>query len=121
MTSFSATMAAGVTAVSRDDWDRLFPDEAEGWAYYAACEASPLEGFKFSAITVRDAANRVVAAAPVFRVNYRLDTPLQGNALRPVSEWLYRNTPRSQPAGARHRLTNGGSLPPRLRTEPVGR
>jgi hypothetical protein len=94
MNHYSAHMAAGVTAVSRDDWERLFPDEAEGWAYYAACEAAPLEGFKFEAITVSDGAGRVVAAAPVFRVNYRLDTPLQGNALRPVSEWLYRNTPR---------------------------
>lgn len=91
---FKTEVLPGVAAVHRDDWDRLFPDEAEGWAYYKACEQAPLEGFAFQAITVRDSVGDIVAGAPLFRVNYRLDTPLQGNALRPVGDWLYRKTPR---------------------------
>lgn len=83
---------SGVGAVARHDWDRLFHDEAEGWSYYSACEAVPPPGFEFEAITV-EKAGRVVAAAPIFRVTYRLDTPLQG-AWRPLGDWLSRTVPR---------------------------
>jgi hypothetical protein len=82
----------GVGAVARRDWDRLFPEDAEGWSYYSACEAVPPPGFQFEAITV-EKAGRVVAAAPVFHVTYRLDTPLQG-AWRPFGDWLSRNVPK---------------------------
>ena len=82
----------GVGAVPRRDWDRLFPEDAEGWSYYSACEAVPPPGFEFEAITV-EKAGRVVAAAPIFRVTYRLDTPLQG-AWRPVGDWLSRTVPK---------------------------
>ena len=82
----------GVGAVARHDWDRLFPEDAEGWSYYSACEAVPPPGFQFKAITV-ERAGRIVASAPVFHVTYRLDTPLQG-AWRPFGDWLSRNVPK---------------------------
>lgn len=85
-------MLAGVGAISEADWTRLFPDDAEGWAYYRAIEAAPPPGFRFEALAVHDR-GRLVAAAPVFHVTYRLDTPLQGH-LRPVSDWLHRTVPR---------------------------
>lgn len=82
----------GVGAVSEQDWLRLFPDDAEGWAYYRAVEGAPPPGFQFRAIGVRRN-GRLIAAAPVFRVSYRLDTPLQGR-WRPVGDWLNRTMPR---------------------------
>lgn len=69
-------IVAGVGALRRDDWDGGLPNEAEGWAYHAACEeAAPGEAAK--AIVVRDAFG-MVAAAPLFEIDYALDTPLQG-------------------------------------------
>lgn len=83
---------AGVGTIPEADWQRLFPDDAEGWSYYRAVEGSPPPGFRFEAIGVT-AGGRLVAAAPVFHVTYRLDTSLQGN-WRPVGDWLYAKAPR---------------------------
>ncbi|HJU31086.1 MAG TPA: hypothetical protein VJ740_06525, partial [Hyphomicrobiaceae bacterium] len=82
--SFSSRRLAGVREIPRAAWGELFPGDAEGWDYYAACEASPPPAFSFSAIAVTSH-GRYVAAAPVFRLNYRLDTPLQGS-WRPFGE-----------------------------------
>ncbi len=70
-----------VTAVARSDWDRLFPGIAEGWDYFRACEQSAPEGFTSSAIGAF-AGETLVAAAPLFRLNYRLDMP-QPNTVTP--------------------------------------
>lgn len=82
----------GVASIPEADWTRLFPDEAEAWAYYTAIEGAPPPGFRFEAVAVRRA-GRILAAAPVFRVSYRLDTPLQGR-WRPLGDWLSRTLPR---------------------------
>ncbi|MEZ5817678.1 MAG: GNAT family N-acetyltransferase [Hyphomicrobiaceae bacterium] len=89
---FLVSTPAGVGAIAEADWQRLFPDEAEGWAYYRAVEAAPPPGFRFEAIAV-SRGGRLVAAAPLFHVTYRLDTPLQGR-LRPIGDWLHRTVPR---------------------------
>ena len=81
----------GVGALPTASWDRLFPDEAEGWAYYKACETAPPEGFIFSAVAVH-CGDTLVAAAPVFEMSYRLDTPLQAS-WKSASDWLTRNAP----------------------------
>lgn len=90
--ALSVESLSGVGAVARSDWERLFPGEAEGWDYYRAVETAPPPGFRFEAMVVRDR-GRVVAAAPLFHVVYRLDTPLQGR-LRPIGDWLHRTFPR---------------------------
>jgi predicted N-acyltransferase len=90
--AFETAYLPGVASVPRSDWCRLFPDEAEGWDYYRAVESAPPPGFRFDAVTV-SCDGRIIAAAPVFRVTYRLDTPLQGR-WRPVGDWLYRAVPR---------------------------
>ena len=101
MTAGDPTMVGGPVTVERlggvghipeSEWLRLLPRDAEGWAYYRAIEAAPPPGFQFQALAVRQD-GRLIAAAPVFRVTYRLDTPLQGR-LRPVGDWLYRAAPR---------------------------
>ena len=92
ITDFTYTHFPGVAAVPEADWTRLFPGEAEGFAYYSAVEAAPPPGFRFEAAVVRRG-DRIVAAAPVFHVTYRLDTSLQGR-WRPLGDWLYRTMPR---------------------------
>lgn len=81
-----------VTAVPRQDWDRLFPAAAEGWDYFHACELACPEGFTSSAIGTF-AGDTLVAAAPLFRLNYRIDMPLQG-PLQPIGDWLNRFMPK---------------------------
>jgi hypothetical protein len=90
--SFQPRLLAGVREIPRDAWSDLFPGDSEGWDYYAACEACPPPAFGFSAIAVTSQ-GRYVAAAPVFRLIYRLDTPLQGS-WRPLGEWLNRHVPK---------------------------
>jgi hypothetical protein len=82
----------GVGAIPRDQWEALLPGEAEGWDYYAVCEACPPPGFVLQAIGVW-AGDRLIAAAPIFRLTYRLDTPLQGR-WRALGDWLARTFPR---------------------------
>ncbi len=82
----------GVGAIPEADWTRLQPDDAEGWRYYKAVEACPPPGFAFEALAVKQN-GRIIAAAPLFRITYRLDTPLQGR-WRPIGDWLHRHAPR---------------------------
>jgi hypothetical protein len=88
---FQAHVLRGVRAIPRSSWTTLFPDDCEGWDYYTACEAAPPPAFAFSAIAVT-MRGRVVAAAPIFQLTYRLDTPLQGS-WRPLGTWLNRRLP----------------------------
>ena len=83
---------AGVGAVPERDWRHFFAGEVEGWDYYRAIEQAPPPGFTFGALGVRRA-GKLIAAAPLFRVTYRLDTPLQGR-WRPVGDWLNKHAPR---------------------------
>jgi len=88
-TAWEARITNGVREMPRQAWTRLFPNEVEGWDYYAACEANPPHGFSFFAAGIWSG-SELIAAAPVFSVTYRLDTPIQGR-LRPAADWLYRN------------------------------
>lgn len=81
-----------VTSVDRADWDRLFPGAVESWDYFRACERTAPQGFSTSAIGAF-AGDTLVAAAPMFRLDYRLDMSLQG-PLRRVGDWLNRHVPR---------------------------
>ncbi|MEJ1938663.1 hypothetical protein WDZ92_51360, partial [Nostoc sp. NIES-2111] len=73
--ALTATLHPGFGSIPREDWDRCFPGEPERHAYYAAwARGSAREPV---AVTVSDG-HRVVAAAPLFHMAYRLDTSLQG-------------------------------------------
>ena len=87
----SVRVLPSVTGVARADWDKLFPGVAEGWDYFRACELAKPEGFTSSAIGAF-AGETLVAAAPLFQLNYRLDMSLP-DVLRPVGDWLNRNMP----------------------------
>jgi predicted N-acyltransferase len=89
---FTIRPLASVAEVPREDWDRLFPGAAENWDYFRACERAAPQGFAPCAIAAH-AGGRLVAAAPLFRLTYRLDMSLQG-PLRAVGDWLGRRLPR---------------------------
>jgi predicted N-acyltransferase len=78
MTGLSVRFHPSIAEVPEPEWDALFPGSPERWAFYrAAEEAAPGEVW-LGAVTVRSACGALVAAAPAFRIAYRLDTPFQG-------------------------------------------
>ena len=94
MSAFTARIVASVADVDAAAWDACLPGEAECHAYYVACETAAAAsgiGLRAAAITV-EADGAVVAVVPFFRLNYRLDTPLQGR-LRSLGDALFRHLP----------------------------
>ncbi|MDX2158451.1 MAG: GNAT family N-acetyltransferase [Hyphomicrobiaceae bacterium] len=83
----AARFHASLDEVPSGAWDELFPGSPEDWAFYRAIEDSPPEGFRLGALTVPDEAGRLLAAVPVFKLDYRLDTPFQGR-LRRIADWV---------------------------------
>jgi len=81
-----------IASIPRTAWERMLPGEPESWAFYAAVEGVPPQGFKLGAIAAF-AGDTIVAAAPLFRVAYRIDTPLQGR-LRQLGDWVHARWPR---------------------------
>lgn len=78
--------------IPREQWDRLFPGELEGWDYYRAAEEAALADFEWLYFTLwRD--GRAVLAVPAFVTSYRLDTTAQG-AVRRVAGFISRLAPR---------------------------
>lgn len=93
MNGVHATIRAHVGEIDGAAWDSCLPGEAENHAYYAACEGAALGGTEIvtRAVSVeRD--GKVVAVAPFFLLDYRMDTPLQG-PLRALGDWLFRRMP----------------------------
>jgi hypothetical protein len=81
-----------IAAIPSRAWERMLPGEPESWAFYAAVEGVPPPGFRLGAIAAF-AGDTIVAAAPLFRVAYRIDTPLQGR-LRQIGDWVHARWPR---------------------------
>jgi Peptidogalycan biosysnthesis/recognition len=81
-----------ITKIPRDTWEQMLPGEPENWDFYKAVESAPPPGFKLGAIAAMDG-DQFVAVAPLFRVGYRFDTPLQGR-LRKVGDWVHARWPR---------------------------
>lgn len=95
MTGFAARIFASVGEIGRASWDACLPREVENHAYYQACDEAASGsgiGLRCSAVAVADAKG-IAAVAPFFRLDYRLDTPLQGR-LRDIADVLYRHFPR---------------------------
>ena len=81
-----------VASIPRAAWERMLPGEPESWDFYSAVESVPPPGFKLGAIAALNG-ETIVAAAPLFRVGYRIDTPLQGR-LREIGDWVHARWPR---------------------------
>lgn len=82
-----ARIFASITEVDPVAWDACFPGEAECHAYYKACARSSDGALKEGAVAVYDC-RKLIAVAPIFRINFRLDTAFQG-PLKRFSERLY--------------------------------
>lgn len=82
---------ASITAIPREAWERMLPGEPESWDYYKAIETVPPAAFALGAISVHEGA-AILAAAPLFRVSYRVDTSLQG-VMRKIGQWLFERVP----------------------------
>jgi predicted N-acyltransferase len=94
MSAFTARIAASVAEVDAAAWDSCLPGEAECHAYYVACETAAAvsgTGLRAAAIVV-ESHGEIVAVTPFFRLNYRLDTPLQGR-MRSLGDALFRHVP----------------------------
>ncbi|MDX2204717.1 MAG: GNAT family N-acetyltransferase [Hyphomicrobiaceae bacterium] len=83
---------ASIGEIPRPAWDRMLPGEPEDWNYYKTIEPVAPAAFRVGAISVSDG-GRIVACAPIFRVSYRIDTPLQG-VMRSAGQWLFERWPR---------------------------
>ena len=86
------TAHASIDSIAAADWNRLFPHELEDHAYLHAIERAGLAGFRYLYFAVREG-DQLLAAAPAFVTDYRLDTTVQGG-LRRVTESLANVFPR---------------------------
>src|SRR5262245_56457855 len=86
-----ATLHASIQAIPREVWESMLAGDPESYDYYRAVEQTPPPGFRLAAISVSEA-GRILAVAPIFYVNYRLDTPLQGG-LRRATAWVNERLP----------------------------
>jgi predicted N-acyltransferase len=70
-----ARVIQSINDVARERWDACFPGRLENHDYLAAVEAAGLPGFEWRYVLVEED-ERVLAAAPAFFTDYRLDTTL---------------------------------------------
>src|SRR5262245_24691506 len=89
--SRSICIFPSITAISRESWERMLPGGPDAWGYYRAIEEAPPPNFRLGVIAAIER-NAVVAAAPVFQIDYRLDTPIQGR-LRRAGDWVHSRWP----------------------------
>jgi len=86
-----ATLHSSIEAIPREVWDGMLAGDSESYEFYRAIEPTPPPGFRLGAISVSKG-DRKLAVAPIFQVNYRLDTPLQGG-LRRITNWVHTRMP----------------------------
>lgn len=80
-----------ISEIDREAWDMLFGVSAEGFDYFNAIEQTTSEAFTYGAIAVY-AGRTLVAAAPMFSIDYRLDTSL-GENLKSLTTWIAQSFP----------------------------
>ena len=72
-----------INKIGKKDWNALFGDIPESYAFYKTLENSELVGFKFFYLVIyRD--SRIVLIAPLFSADFNLDISLEG----PVSKMI---------------------------------
>lgn len=67
-----------INAISKDDWERLFPKEViEGYGYHKTLEESSLKEFSMFYLTAKRADN-LVAIIPFFTMDFSITTLIRG-------------------------------------------
>ena len=74
---FSADNASASYLTVSAAWQALLPQSLEAYHYHLAFAQAGIEGFKTGYVTIL-AAEKVVLIAPVFVMDYALDTTVQG-------------------------------------------
>jgi hypothetical protein len=85
-------MLPSIALIPKAAWEEMLPGEPECWDFFRTVENVPPPGFTLSAIAAFED-RKILAAAPVFGIDYRLDTPFQGKT-RAVTDWLNKRWPR---------------------------
>jgi len=80
-----------IQAIERSAWNDCFPDALEDWDYYLAVEKAAIADFRWRYLAVYEG-SILVAVAPAFTTQYRLDTTVSGLAKR-FTERLARQWP----------------------------
>lgn len=94
MTAFTGHIATDIAEIQPCAWDTCLPGEAECHGYYRACDEAAARsgvGLRCGAVFVEDSEG-TAAVAPLFRLDYRLDTPLQGR-LRQAADAVFGRFP----------------------------
>lgn len=94
--NFTARFTPSMSGIAESDWDACHPGRPASWAYFAGVEAAPPPGFGLGAICA-ERNGAVVATAPVFTTEYRLDTAFQSSGqafVRGAADVLYRHARR---------------------------
>src|SRR5689334_11441982 len=74
-------VVSSIERIGKAAWNACFPGQLEDYDYLRAVELSGLEGFDWRYATVMRA-GEVIAAAPGFITEYKLDTTLIGASKR---------------------------------------
>jgi hypothetical protein len=79
------TLHASIEAIPREVWESMLGGDPENYDFCRAVEPTPPPGFTLAAISVSEA-ERILAVAPIFYVDYRLDTPWNIAFIRRATE-----------------------------------
>ncbi|AYM60676.1 GNAT family N-acetyltransferase [Agrobacterium fabrum] len=82
-----------LAAVDRDAWDACFSGDIERYDYLLAVEQSGLEGFEWRYATI-SYYGIMIAAAPIFLCDYRLETTLERGRLTSLVQGIRKLFPR---------------------------
>lgn len=92
--TYQARIVPGIGSLPEAGWTACYPDDAEGWRYYRACESGAAPAVRTSAVEISDG-DGFMAAAPLFELSYRLDTSFQSSGIfKRLSDAIARNFPR---------------------------
>ncbi|WP_047288924.1 GNAT family N-acetyltransferase [Pseudomonas protegens] len=80
-----------IQAIDRSAWNDCFPGALEDWDYYLAVEKAAIADFRWRYLALYEGST-LVAVAPAFTTQYRLDTTVSGLAKR-FTERLARQWP----------------------------
>jgi predicted N-acyltransferase len=75
-----------ISEITERDWNSLFVGQSEDWAYFLACEKANSKHFRFSALAAYSG-QKLIAAAPVFKLDFRIDTAL-GERAQKLSSYV---------------------------------
>jgi len=74
---FTIKILTKIEEVSREDWNKVYPDILEGYAFYKTLDESRMPGFIFYYILIYQG-DKLIGSAPCFFTIYRLDMTIQG-------------------------------------------